>query len=158
MDEFHYGTPDAQQPLGAQHIIDKILPSHTSPEDTIGNDIVDSDADFVEDDPHTTVVPVDAIDMEARGHHKNTTATAAQLLGDTHQAEILHLDTSMDMYSPATILRIPINRLPTLGLLVQSDADTQKVFVQGCQEGTAASVQNPTLEIHDPKFGYPSSE
>ena len=138
MDEFHYGTPAIERPLGAQQLIEKTLPHHTTPADQLGND-VDGATEYANDDPNATVVPIDAIDLQDRGAHKHTTATAAQLLGDAHQAEILHLDTSMDMYGPTTILRVPINALPTLGILVQTDQDSQKVFVKGCQEGTAVS-------------------
>ena len=67
------------------------------------------------------------------------TAAAAQLLGEEHQQEILHLQSSTDMYSDPTILRIPINQLPTLGLLTRTDDNARTVCVHRCQEGTKLS-------------------
>ena len=67
------------------------------------------------------------------------TANAAQILMVDNQQEILHLDASFDMYAAPTILTIPINRLPTLGLILSEAPNTSQVFVENCQEGTAVS-------------------
>ena len=66
-------------------------------------------------------------------------AAAAQLLGEELQQEIIHMDTSMDMYATPTVLKIPMNNLPTLGLLTRTDDTARTVYVHGCQEGTKLS-------------------
>ena len=43
------------------------------------------------------------------------------------------------MYAAPTILTIPINWLPTLGLVLSEAPNTSQVFVKNCQEGTAVS-------------------
>ena len=70
----------------------------------------------------------------------NTTATgAAQLLGEERQQEIVH-QSSTDVYSEPTVLKITSNNLPTLGLLTKTDDDnTHAVYVHGCQERTKLS-------------------
>ena len=73
-------------------------------------------------------------------HNEHTiTANAAQLLTAEDQEEIPHLDASFDMYTTPTILTLPINCLPTLGLILYETPRTNQVFVKNCQEGTAAS-------------------
>ena len=49
------------------------------------------------------------------------------------------MDASFDMYSAPTILSVPINRLPSLGLILSEAPYTSQVFVKNCQEGTAVS-------------------
>jgi hypothetical protein len=70
------------------------------------------------------------------------TRQATQLLTDADQEEILHMHTSFDMYASPTVITVPINRLPTLGLILTETPTTQQVFVKNCQEGTAVSKIN----------------
>ena len=75
-------------------------------------------------------------DMRLDSSVPTITAVAAQLLGEESQQEILHLQTSTDIYATPTVLRIPMNNLPTLGLLTRTDDNANTVYVHGCQEGT----------------------
>ena len=86
---------------------------------------------------------------------RNVTATASQLLTDTDQEEILHIDASFDMYAAPTVLHVPMNRLPTLGLILSEVPGTGQVFVKNCQEGTAVSKMNKWRSLTHPKFGGP---
>ena len=130
IDEFHCGTPTAERPNGAQHVLEAVFPT-TAPHDAPVQDCIE---DTFEEQPHIPV-PLDAIEL-VLDDDSPVTAAAATLLGDTQTQEILHLQTDQSMYGPSTTLRIPLNRLPTLGLLLTEDADTGQVFVRGCQEGT----------------------
>ena len=82
-------------------------------------------------------MPPLALDSVADTSEHTVTATAAQLLTDADQNEILHLNISFDMYANPTVVNIPINRLPTLGLILSETPMTNQVFVKNCQEGTA---------------------
>ena len=46
------------------------------------------------------------------------------------------------MYAAPTVVTVPINRLPTLGLILSEVPKTNQVFVKNCQEGTAVSKIN----------------
>ena len=49
------------------------------------------------------------------------------------------MNTSFDMYASPTVITVPINRLPTLGLILSEAPMTHQVFVKNCQEETAVS-------------------
>ena len=70
---------------------------------------------------------------------RTNTAAAAQLLGEVSQQEIINLQTSTDIYATPTVLRIPMNNIPTLGFLTRTDDNARTVYVHGCQEGTKLS-------------------
>jgi hypothetical protein len=89
--------------------------------------------------PLDTLTPYNQENRQDSAADNTITAAAAQLLGEEHQQEILHLRSSTDMYSEPTILRIPMNQLPTLGLLTRTDDNARTVYVHGCQEGTKLS-------------------
>ena len=63
----------------------------------------------------------------------------SQLLATAQQEELIQLRMNNDMYGAPTTLRVPINNLITLGILIDHDPSTTKVFVRGCQEGTHIS-------------------
>ena len=58
------------------------------------------------------------------------TGTAAKLLTDADHDEILHMDISFDMYAAPTVIMVPINRLPTLGLILAESPTTSQFFCQ----------------------------
>ena len=130
IDEFHYGTPSEARPSGAQQLLEAVFPN-TIPGDASEKDRIE---EFFEESPDIQPVPLDEIALSQED--TPVTAAAATLLGETQTQEILHLDTDSLMYGPPTTLRIPLNRLPTLGLLLREDSDTGQVFVRACQEGT----------------------
>ena len=67
-------------------------------------------------------------------------AQVEQLLTAEDQEEIIRLVyMSFDMYATPTVVQVPINRLPTLGLILSETPTTNQVFVKSCQEGTAVS-------------------
>ena len=140
VDEFHYSTPASQRPHGAQTLLDSVLPSHKPPADAHA-DPTAATPDTYQDMNNAIHTPMDTLPpyvCDERGDSP-TIATAAQLLCEEGQQEILHLDSSTDMYSEPTEVIIPMNNLPTLGLLTTTDGTTNKVYVQGCQEGTKLS-------------------
>ena len=58
-------------------------------------------------------------------------ATATQLLTDADQEEFLHIDKSFDMYTAPTVLHVPMNRLPMLGLILsEAPPGASQVFVK----------------------------
>ena len=150
IDEFHYGTPNEERPNGAQQLLEAVFPT-TTPNAQVQECI----AETFEEQPYLPV-PLDAIELAKEDDTPKTAATAV-LLGDTQTQEILHLQTDSSMYGPPTTLCIPINRLPTLGLLLKEDTDTGQVFVRGCQEGTycyrisrwRSTIRNPVLRSMD---------
>ena len=246
MDEFYYGTPHAHRPLGAQELLDKVLPTHVPPcdkppdqleessvqalvdttisnpplaldtvtdameqtltanaaqlsalDDTDHQNLVEADAPDDEDDtslpdlidvygnnppmkaprlhehdepshntvhskddddepplPQILVLPIMEPSAQPLTHltspptphdvdsHHSINGTAAQLLTDADQDEIIHMDNSFDMYAAPTVITVPINRLPTLGLILSDAPTTNQVFVKNCQEGTAVSKIN----------------
>ena len=128
IDEFHYGTALVDRPNGAQQLLEAVLPTLQPREEM--EDCMD---DFFQELPEHPV-PLDAIELESEV--EVVTAAAAALIGETQSQEILHLDTDPSMYGSPTTLKIPMNRLPTLGLLLKEDMETGQIFVRGCQEGT----------------------
>ena len=142
LDEFHYGAQRSERPHGAQTLLDTILPAHKPPADS---DVETFTRDAVYQDMADAIqAPLDAMppyDHDIKQHSVNThhTATAAQLLGEESQQEIIHLTSSTDMYMEPTVINIPLNNLPTLGLLTRTDDTMKVVYVQGCQDGTKLS-------------------
>ena len=143
VDEFHYSTPTSARPHGAQALLDTVLPMHTPPADKEKDTLAPCGAyqDMDNNALHTPLdtLPPSATDIRRESAHTHHTATAAQLLGEERQQEILHLDSSTDMYSEPTVIVIPMNNLPTLGILTHTDDATSAVYVHGCQEGTKLS-------------------
>jgi hypothetical protein len=140
VDEFHYTSPSAIRPHGAQTLLDKVFPNHTPP---------------IDDTPIQTTPTGNYLDMVHAFHpslntfspyqqdHRhdsedtNTTATgAAQLLGEERQQEIVH-QSSTDVYSEPTVLKITSNNLPTLGLL--TNLRTLRVL-HPCADGTIWNI------------------
>ena len=72
----------------------------------------------------------------------NISAGVTELFTAADQEEIIHMHASFDMYATPTVLHIPLNRLPTLGLILSEAPGTSQVFVKNCQEGTAVSKMN----------------
>ena len=70
------------------------------------------------------------------------TGNITKLLTDADQEEIVHMNVSFDMYAAPTVVTVPVNRLPTLGLILSEAPTTSQVFVKNCQEGTAVSKIN----------------
>ena len=146
LDEFHYSTPRDTRPLGAQHLLDRVLPHHVAPVDQAKHhqDHVTEDTD---EDYHITIAgdpyPLDLVSDQHITRQESPeipiTATAAQLLGEFHQQELIHMDQTMDMYAAPVTVCLAMNNLPTLGLLVRDDTATAKLYLQGCQDGTQAS-------------------
>ena len=72
------------------------------------------------------------------------TAVAALMFTSTSEQKrqldrILALHCSTDSYVPPIWISLPMNRLPTLGLILQDTPTNMNTLVIGCQEGTAAS-------------------
>ena len=68
-----------------------------------------------------------------------TPAAATQLLDELGQQAIIYMEPTLDMYQAPVTIPIPMNNLPTLGLLVKEDQSTETIIVTGCQEGTQIS-------------------
>jgi ribosomal protein S12 len=131
VDEFHYyGTLSSERPTGAQELLDAVFPT-TAP----NGQVIDCEDALFEERPDIPV-PLDAIELSMEEEQPPVTAAAAVLLGRIQTEEILHLATDSSVYGPPMTLRIPLNRLPTLGILLKDDTETGQVFVRGCQEGT----------------------
>ena len=115
MDEFHYGTPQENHHLGAQPLLDRVIPNHTLPSD---KPLDTTEMDIPELIDTIVELPPPALDTVTDHNEHTITANAAQLLTAEDQEEILHLDASFDMYAAPTILTLPINHLPTLDLIL----------------------------------------
>ena len=145
VDEFHYSTPANERLHGAQTLLDKVFPNHTPPVDTppANGTAQHTNGDYQTEDNALQVplhtIPPFTMDTRMDSEASGTTATAAQLLTEERQQEIINLQSSTDMYSTPTVIKIPINNLPTLGLLTSTDEHTNRVYVTGCQEGTKLS-------------------
>ena len=102
IDKFHYGTPQQNRPLGAQDLLDKILPHHVPPADK-PEDAVDPEMPEYIDTSLTT--PPLALNSVTDTTEHTVTANAAQLLTDTEsddssdnpKAVPLQLDNDPDM-------------------------------------------------------------
>jgi hypothetical protein len=57
-------------------------------------------------------------------------AVAAQLLTHQQHQEILHLDTSPDIYSQPITITLPINCLLTLGFILHMDTATEQSLLK----------------------------
>ena len=138
------------RPHGAQQLLETVFPHHMVPSDTAH--AVDktasptkntADYDDVPDMPQDSFdnLPQFLSNMRQGSTTPMNVAAMAQLLGEEFQQEIIYMDTSMDMYATTTVLKIPMNNLPTLGLLTRMDdtARTVRLYIHGCQEGTKLS-------------------
>ena len=146
VDEFHYSSPVSQRPHGAQILMEKVFPrTHIPPSDILPSQPLSPSEVTYTDSPQALPIPMDTLppypqDARRESEDSNITATAAQLLGEGEsQQEIPHLHSSTDVYTEPTVLRIPMNNLPTLGLQTRTDEITNAVYVHGCQEGTKLS-------------------
>ena len=140
MDKFHYATPAAQHPEGAQQILCKTLPHHVppidKPQDTMEKTPLQHD--LIKDTTPTICPALHECPHADDGHHHSpVTAAAAQLLSEAQQNEIIHLIPSPGSYGTPITIKIPIKRLPILGINLQEDAQgLPYVYVTGCQERT----------------------
>ena len=136
LDEFHYSTPRAARPLGAQQLLNRVLPNHIPPADKVNMDKVPADH-ASDDDQH---IALDEAPPELHAVSDNhiirqneeeapITAAAAQLLGEEHQQALIHMESTTDMYASPVIVRLPMNNLATLGLIVRNDTATSKLYV-----------------------------
>ena len=122
--------------------MDEVFPHHTPPSDnqqdtagdSIEEDLLDTSLvisplalDSVTDAPeHNITANAAQLSTDALDH--KITANTAQLLIAADQEEILHLNVSFDMYATPTVISIPINRLPTLGLILSETPMTNQVL------------------------------
>ena len=151
LDEFHFGSEYSARPPGATQVLQTLLPTLTT-----ANRLPSSSSNIiVEDLPSTTTGPTMQTDILTRDQrciplptHEATIAkhTAAVTtlfanLTPTQQLleEIANLQTSETIYTTPTRLTLPLNRLPTLGLILIDDAQLHHPVLHSCQEGTAAS-------------------
>ena len=88
MDEFHYGTPHAQRPEGAQALLDRLLRTHTPPIDKPADpDPIADEPPFPEFVDTSLRIPPLALDSVTDTTEHNITANAAQIW-----TELVHTD------------------------------------------------------------------
>ena len=86
IDEFHYGTARTHRPLGAQDLLDKILPHHVPPADKPQAAMEQEMPEFI--DTSLTTPPL-ALDTVTDTTEHIGTANAARLLLDTESEDAL---------------------------------------------------------------------
>lgn len=142
VDEFHYASPS--RPPGAQQVLEKVAPH------VLYRQHPDRDVIYLTEDKHQACpnTPLDTLDPLLAERHQQrshpTTAVAASAFGqltrrDQQMEEILHAWLDTNQFLPSVPIRLPLNRHPTLGFILAQDSEHHLVFLQGCQEGTAAS-------------------
>jgi hypothetical protein len=95
MDEFHYSTPQEHRPLGAQALLDRVIPNHTPPRDKPSDSTDDALPALID---ISNELPPPSLHTVTDQIEHTITANAAQLLTVDDQREILHLDASFDTY------------------------------------------------------------
>ena len=138
MDELHYTLPETGRPSLANDIIKRIL-SDTPPISTADPLIADLR-------PELHLRDLDKLDQTPGEQRAAAPATAvaatmySSLSNKECQAEaILALEFSTTSYGPPIRIDLPMNQLPTLGLLLRDNSTHTRTIVFGCQEGTAVS-------------------
>ena len=137
MDELHYGTKPLLSPPMANAIIQQTLPprvASTLPEDTL----------LRTDDTAPLLTELDTMhpaSCDLRDSTLTTAVAAAMYTSIPEQKRqmerVLALESTTHSFGPPIRIVLPMNQLPTLGLILQDTQTTTTVV--GCQEGTAAS-------------------
>jgi hypothetical protein len=127
MDELHYASPVASRPPLANDIITSILPPQQSTPPPTSPLIM-------EPQPDLHLRALDKLD-QSPGESRNplpTTAVAASMFEtlspQAQRAEaVLALEFSTQSYGPSITIHLPMNQLPTLGILLR-DSDQHILF------------------------------
>ena len=138
IDELHYGTDPIYRPPMASTIIKNTLPTSViPPADDTWLQAADSTSLLGELDQ------MDPNSCELCQSPPQTVVAAVMFTSTSEQKRqfdrVLALDSSTDSYGPPIWISLPMNRLPTLGLVLQDTPTNMNMLVIGCQEGAAAS-------------------
>ena len=134
IDEFHFGSKT--RPPFAQNVIDLLSPNKnpiggTATQETIRLDDIEG----------TIPALHDLLPTYDRPQHNTAVAakTYASMTAIQQQQEaIIHMEESQSVYTNPTTVQLPLNRLPTLGIILYDDPQLDHPIVRTCQEGTLA--------------------
>ena len=140
MDELHYTSPVSKRPPMMHEIIQRVLPDQPP---AISND---ENVLMAVPDPGLHLRALDKLDPATTEHRQREPQVAMaatmynQLTQVAQQAEaILAMAFSLTSYGPPITVDLPMNQLPTLGIILRDAPSQHNTTIQGCQEGTAAS-------------------
>ena len=134
IDEFHFGSKT--RPPFAQNVIDRLSPNKTSLGNTSTKDIIHlHDIDGIIPALHD-LLP----DYNRPQHNTAVAATTYSRMTapQQQQEEIVHMEESQSIYTNPVTVQLAINRLPTLGFILQDDPQLEHPILRTCQEGTQA--------------------